>query len=212
MQVYGRGLRRRLAPMLGGNQKWIRLAYSVLFSLPGAPMVFYGEELGMAEQPELPGRMSVRAPMQWTPYDNGGFSSASPERFVRPILAGEGYGFEHLSVGKMRADPDSLLNWITALMRTRRECSEIGSGKWQLLETGNDAVLGLRHDVADSSIVVLNNLSSRRQVARLELTAGEVATVTDLFCSRRYDPIALQDPALRMEGFGFRWMRISGIY
>ena len=146
MQIYGRGLRRRLAPMLGGDQARIRLAYSVLFALPGAPMLFYGEEIGMGEQPALPGRLSVRAPMQWTPYDNGGFSAAPPERYVRPILADGDYGFERVSVAAQRTDPDSLLNWLVALIRTRRECAEIGAGRCRVIDTGNDAILALRYD------------------------------------------------------------------
>ena len=136
MQIYDRGLRRRLAPMLGGDQKHIRLAYSVLFSLPGAPVFFYGEEIGMSEQLALKGRLSVRAPMQWASYDNGGFSTAAPDQLVRPILAGADYGYERVSVGAERADPDSLLNWMALLTRTRRECGEIGTGRWETINTG----------------------------------------------------------------------------
>ncbi len=212
MQVYGRGLRRRLAPMLDGDQKRIRLAYSLLFSLPGAPMVFYGEEIGMGEQVDLPGRMSVRAPMQWMSHDHGGFSTAAPKDLVRPMVTGGGYGYEEVSVGRMRADPDSLLNWMASLMRTRRECSEIGTGAWSVMETGNDAVLALRHDIADSSIVIVNNLGRKRCTVALGLTPEDVATSTDLFCERAYEPLDADNPRMRMEGFGYRWIRVGGIY
>lgn len=212
MQVYGRGLRRRLAPMLGGDPKWIRLANSVLFSLPGAPMIFYGEEIGMGEQMELHGRMSVRAPMQWISKDHGGFSAAAPEDLVRPMVSDGGFGYEEVSVGRMRADPASLLNWMASLIRTRRECSEIGTGAWSVISTGNDAVLALRHDIADSSTVILNNLSRKRCTITLDLSNEEVATVTDLFCDRAYEPFDAGNPQVRMEGFGYRWMRIGGIY
>jgi maltose alpha-D-glucosyltransferase/alpha-amylase len=212
MQVYDRGLRRRLAPMLGGDQQRIRLAYSLLFSLPGAPMVFYGEEIGMGEQPALEGRMAVRAPMQWTPYDNGGFSSAPAEHFVRPILSDGDYGFEQVSVGMQRRDKDSLLNWMSMLMRARRECGEIGQGTWKAVDTGNDAVLGLRYDVDDSAIVIFNNLSGGRHTIPLDLTEQERATATDLFCDRTYDPIDPRNTKMRMEGYGYRWMRLGGVY
>lgn len=212
MQVYGRGLRRRLAPMLGGDPKWIRLAYSLLFSLPGAPMVFYGEEIGMGEQMELHGRMSVRSPMQWMSKDHGGFSTAPPGELVRPVVSEGEYGFQEVSVGKMRADRESLLNWMAGLMRTRRECSEIGTGTWRTLETGNDAVLALRHDMADSSTVILNNLSRKRCAITLDLTGEEISSITDLYCDRVYEPIDLENPRVRMEGFGYRWMRLGGIY
>ncbi|MDQ3656629.1 MAG: alpha-amylase family protein [Chloroflexota bacterium] len=212
MQVYGRGLRRRLAPMLGGDPKWIRLAYSVLFSLPGAPMVYYGEEIGMGEQVDLPGRMSVRSPMQWMSHDHGGFSTAALEDLVRPMVSTGAHGYEEVSVGKMRADRGSLLNWMAGLMRTRRECSEIGTGAWSVMQTGNDAVLALRHDIADSAIVILNNLGRKRCTISLDLTPGEVSSITDLFSDRDYEPIDLDTPRVRMEGFGYRWMRIGGIY
>jgi maltose alpha-D-glucosyltransferase / alpha-amylase len=208
MQVYDRGLRRRLATMLDGDQQRIRLAYS----LPGAPMVFYGEEIGMGEQPELKGRMAVRAPMQWTPYDDGGFSSAPVKNLVRPIVADGDYGFEQVSVGTQRSDKDSLLNWMSLLIRTRQECGEIGSGKWQAIDTGQDAILGLRYDVDDSSILILNNLSGTRHTISLDLTERERSTATDLFGDRAYDPIDPENAKMRMEGYGYRWMRIGGVY
>jgi maltose alpha-D-glucosyltransferase/alpha-amylase len=212
MQIYGRGLRRRLAPMLGGDEKRIRLAYSLLFSLPGAPMLFYGEEIGMGEQPALPGRLSVRAPMQWTPYGNGGFSDAAREEFVRPILSGGDYGFERVSVASERADPSSLLNWMAGAIRARRECGEIGAGRCQVIETGHDAVLGLRYDAGDSAIVVFNNLSRGRHTMTLDLSERETETATDLFANRDYGPIDTETRRMRIDGFGYRWLRLGGIY
>ncbi|MBW3633944.1 MAG: alpha-amylase family protein [Chloroflexi bacterium] len=214
MQIYGRGLRRRLAPMLCGDQERIRLAYSVLFSLPGAPMLFYGEEIGMGEQTLLPGRLSVRAPMQWTSYDNGGFSTAPIERLVRPIVSEGDYSFERVSVAAERNDSGSLLNWMAALIRTRRECSEIGSGKCQVLDIGNDDVLGLRYDDPnhDSAIVVLNNLSPDRHTIALDLTEREIVTATNLFADRQYEPIDPKRQRIRFNGFGYRWLRLGGIH
>jgi maltose alpha-D-glucosyltransferase/alpha-amylase len=212
MQAYGRGLRRRLAPMLDGNQARIRMAYSLLFSLPGAPMIYYGEEIGMGEHLALPERLSVRTPMQWTPYDNGGFSAASPERFVRPMVSDGDYGFERVSVSAQRADPSSLLNWMAGLMRTRRECGEIGAGSWRALDTGDDAVLGLRYDVDDSAIVAVTNLSGRRRTISLDLTDEERRTATDLFADRRYEPLSAQSRRIGLSGYGYRWLRLGGIY
>jgi maltose alpha-D-glucosyltransferase/alpha-amylase len=211
-QIYGRGLRRRLAPMLNGDQDRIRLAYSVLFSLPGAPMIFYGEEIGMSEQLELEGRLSVRAPMQWTPYDDGGFSTVPKEDYVRPIVSEGDFGFEQVNVATLRADRDSLLNWMANLMRTRRECGEIGRGEWQLMDIGNDAVLGIRHYVEGSAIVILNNLSDQRHTVRLEFTEEEVSTATDLFTDHRYEPLDPSNPKMRISPYGYRWMRIGGAY
>jgi len=211
LQVYDRGLRRRLAPMLGGDQGWLRLAYSLLFSLPGTPMLFYGEELGMGENLSLPGRLSVRAPMQWSTYDNGGFSSAPVEQHVRPVLAGGDYGFEQVAVSRQRGDRDSLLNWLAMLIRVRRECPEIGTGQWSVIDAGDDAVLGLRHDGAEASTVILNNLASTHRTVTLELPADEAERATDLLGDRDYTPLA-DDQRMRLNGHGYRWLRLGGIY
>jgi maltose alpha-D-glucosyltransferase/alpha-amylase len=212
MRVYGRGIRRRLAPMLGNDQAWLRLAYSVLFSLPGAPLIFYGEEIGMGENLDLPERLSVRTPMPWTAYDNGGFSSASPKCYVRPLARDGDYGFEQVSVGSARANPNSLLNWMASLMRVRKECGEIGAGTCSAVDTGTDAVLGLRHDVPDSTIVVFNNLSRERQTVTVDMDDVEIATATDLFTDRAYKPIESKTRRFRIDGLGYRWMRLRGIY
>lgn len=209
-QVYDRGLRRRLAPMLGNDPAHLRLAYTLLFSLPGAPMLFYGEEIGMGENMELPGRMSVRGPMQWTSSGNGGFSSTTPKKHVRPMLTGGEFGHEAVSVGKERGERDSLLNWMAGLTRARRECGEIGTGDWSALDTGNDAVLGLRYNGGDSAIVTLCNLSPAKQSSKLELTEEEQISATELFADAPYpDP---DGKTQQLNGFGFRWLRIGGIY
>jgi maltose alpha-D-glucosyltransferase/alpha-amylase len=212
MQIYGRGLRRRLAPMLDGDQRRLCLAYSLLFGLPGAPILFYGEEIGMGENPVLPGRLSVRAPMQWTPYDHGGFSAAPPQDFVRPMLSDGEYGFERVNVASQRGDPDSLLNRLTVLIRTRRECGEIGSGSCRILDTGSDAVLGLRYDDHQSAIVVLNNLSPERHTITLDLTEGEMKTATNLVYDRPYGPVDSKSGRMQINGYGYRWLRVGGVY
>jgi len=212
MRAYGRGIRRRLAPMLDNDQAWLRLAYSVLFSLPGAPLIFYGEEIGMGENLDLPERLSVRTPMPWTTYDNGGFSTAPPERYVRPLTSDDHYGFHEVSVGKARGHPDSLLNWMASLMRVRKECGEIGAGTCSPVDTGTDAVLGLRHDIPDSTIVVFNNLSRERKTVTVDMNDLEIATATDLFTDRTYKPIEPTTRRFRIEGLGYRWMRLRGIY
>jgi maltose alpha-D-glucosyltransferase / alpha-amylase len=149
--------------------------------------------------------------MQWTPYNNGGFSSAPPDRFVRPIVSGDEYGFERVSVGGQRSDPGSLLNWMAGLMRVRRECGEIGAGRWQVLETGDDRVLGLRYDVDDSAIVILNNLSGQRCPVKLDVSDEERRTATELFADRRYEPLTARRP-LRLSPYGYRWLRLGGVY
>jgi len=211
MQIYGRGLRRRLAPMLEGDMARLKLAYSLLFSLPGAPMIFYGEEIGMGENLDVAGRLSVRTPMQWTPYAKGGFSSAASEDLVRPIPDGD-FGYERVSVAGQRGDPDSLMNMIAALMRTRRECAGIGTGAWRALETGQDSVLAMRYDIPGCATVVLNNLGGKRCTAALDLSPEEIAMATDLLGDRRYEAIDHETRTVRLNPYGYRWLRIGGEY
>ncbi|CAN5808609.1 MAG: hypothetical protein ACR2GI_00905 [Thermomicrobiales bacterium] len=108
--------------------------------------------------------------------------------------------------------PDSHLNWIAGLMRTRRECGEIGAGEWSPIKTGNDATPGLRHDMNDSSTVILNNLSNTCHTIELDLDEGKITTLTDLLGDRRYEALDAENPRVRMNGYGYRWMRIGGIY
>jgi maltose alpha-D-glucosyltransferase/alpha-amylase len=212
MQVFDRGLRRRLAPMMDGNQERLRMAYALLFSLPGAPMLFYGEEIGMGEQPDLDGRMAVRAPMQWTAGTNGGFSTAEPKRVVRPILAEPPFGYEGVNVQDQRADPDSLLNWMATLIRARKESGAIGSGVWSALETGSDAVLALRHDADDVCVLTLVNLSDEPQKINLELTDEELEAATDLFEDSSYPAFRKSKRTMTLNGYGYRWIRLRGSY
>jgi maltose alpha-D-glucosyltransferase/alpha-amylase len=175
-------------------------------------LIFYGEEIGMGENLDLPERLSVRTPMPWTAYDNGGFSSAPPECYVRPLASDHDYGFQKVSVGKARGEPNSLLNWMASLMRVRKECGEIGAGTCSAVDTGTDAVLGLRHDIPDSTIVVFNNLSRERQTVTVDMDDVEIATATDLFTDRAYKPIESKTRRFRIDGLGYRWMRLRGIY
>ncbi len=213
MQVFDRGLRRRLAPMLGGDQQRLRMAYSVLFSLPGAPMLFYGEEIGMGEQPELEGRMAVRAPMQWTSGPNGGFSTADPKDVVRPPLEDGDFGYNTVNVRDQRADRESLMNWMATLIRARKESSPIGTGTFSPVETGSDAVLALRHDNEGLvSVITMTNLSGKEQKVTLELTEDEATRSTDLFEDTSYPPVKGTKTTFTLSPYGYRWIRIAGVY
>ena len=175
-QLYGRGLRRRLPTMLGGDPDRIRLAYSIAFSLPGTPVLFYGEEVGMAENLDLEGRMSVRTPMQWAPERHDGFTTAD-EPF-RPLAEDPG----DINVAQQRRDAQSLLNWIERMVRRRKECPELGWGACSLLDTGEPSVLAHRSDWAGSTIVAAHNLAEHPAACELVLDdAGPDAVLVDLF-------------------------------
>jgi trehalose synthase len=204
LQLYGRGLRRRLPTMLGGDQRRIRMVYSLAFSLPGTPVLFYGEEIGMAENLAIEGRYSVRAPMQWSGDAHAGFTAADSEP-CRPIVEDGPFGFGEVNVARQRRDPDSLMNSIERLIRRRRECPELGWGEWALLDAGDSAVFAQRSDWDGSTVVAVHNLAGRETRARIEL--GGEGRLVDLFAD---DDHELEGGAVTLElgPYGAHWFRV----
>jgi trehalose synthase len=203
-QLYGRGLRRRLPSMLDGDEDRIRMAYSLAFSLPGTPVLFYGEEIGMAENLAIEGRMSVRAPMQWSAEPHGGFSSA-PEgaSLVRPVLEDERWGPQAVNATTQRRDPGSLLSWMERLIRRRRECPELGWGAPTLLDTGEGSVFAHRCDWAGSTVLAVHNLAAKKVSVSLQL-GDDYEGLVDLFDR---DEIAPGKP-IPLGRYGHRWFRV----
>jgi maltose alpha-D-glucosyltransferase/alpha-amylase len=197
MQLYGRGLRRRLPTMLDGDERAIRMVYSLAFSLPGTPVLFYGEEIGMAENLAIDGRYSVRAPMQWSA--DGGFTLSEQPR--RPLVDGE-YGPERVNVTAQRRDPGSLLNWFERLIRRRRECPELGFGALTLLDTGADSVLAHRCDWEGETIVAVHELAGRP--VRVALPVEDGVSLVDLFG----DPEHPLPATLDLEPYAAHWFRV----
>jgi trehalose synthase len=210
MQLFGRGLRRRLPSMLDGDQQRIRMAYSLLFALPGTPVLFYGEEIGMGENLAIDGRMSVRSPMQWTDEQNGGFSKARPSRLRRRVTEGR-FGPLAVNVATQRRDPDSLLSWMERLIRRRKETPELGWGHWTVLETNVTSVLSHRCDWEGKSVLAVHNLGDEPCEVRVQL--GDVpkdGRLDDLLDERgAIGEIENSALDLKMESYGFRWFRIT---
>jgi trehalose synthase len=209
MQLFGRGLRRRLPPMLDGDEQWIRLVYSLLFSLPGTPVLFYGEEIGMGENLDIEGRVSVRTPMQWTDGRNAGFSNARPSRLRRAVTQGR-FGPLAVNVVSQEADPGSLLNWMERLIRRRRQTPEFGWGHWSVVDTGEDAVLAHRCDWGQRTVMAVHNFAAEPVKLHIPLDDAGDGAVVDLLDDRRsmhsLDGGAL---ALNLEGHGYRWLRLQ---
>jgi trehalose synthase len=197
VQLYGRGIRRRLPTMLGGDERALRMVYSLMFSLPGTPVLFYGEEIGMAENLAIEGRYSVRAPMQWSP--DGGFSTVEDLR--RPMVSGA-FGPARVNVHTQRREPDSLLNWFERLIRRRRECPELGFGAVTLLETEAPSVLAHRSDLEGATIVAVHELSGQPVTVALPISDGE--SLVDLFGHDEHPLPA----TLVLEPFDARWLRV----
>ena len=171
MQVYGRGLRRRVPPMLDGDEDRIRLVYSLMFSLPGTPVLFYGEEIGMGENLAVPGRLAVRTPMQWTAGRNGGFSTAPARDLVSPLVRGR-FGPKQVNVEDQRGDPRSLHAFVRGLIRAYRECPELGWGDVTLLTCTEPSVLAHRCLWEDRATVAVHNLADRAVTAEVALPEG----------------------------------------
>jgi maltose alpha-D-glucosyltransferase/alpha-amylase len=204
LQLYGRGLRRRLPTMLGGDQRRLRMVYSLAFSLPGTPVLFYGEEIGMAENLAIEGRMSVRSPMQWSGERHGGFSTAPEDaELCRPVVDAPGWGPDRVNVAVQRRDHDSLLNWMERLIRRRRECPELGWGTTTLLDAGRPEVLAHRADWDAGTVVCLHSFAGEPIEVRLAVDEEAV----DLFGA---DGVRPQDGVLTvgLEPYGHRWFRL----
>lgn len=209
MQVYGRGLRRRVPAMLDGDHRRVRLVYSLLFSLPGAPVLFYGEEIGMGENLEVPGRQSVRTPMQWTSGPTGGFSAAPLRRLCRRPPSGP-FGPLGVNVSDQRGDPDSLLTWMSAAIRCRRQTPEFGWGDPRVLETDNECLLAHLCQWGDRIAVAVHNFSDERRTTRLRFDHELDGEVVVLFGGDR-DPVRRHGRTLEFEidAFGYRWFRLG---
>jgi maltose alpha-D-glucosyltransferase/alpha-amylase len=203
LQLYGRGIRRRLPTMLGGDERRIRLAYSLAFSLPGTPVLFYGEEIGMAENLAIEGRYSVRSPMQWSAEPQAGFTTA--DKAVRPLVEDGPFGYCDVNVTRQRRNPDSLLNWMERLIRRRRECPELGWGESALLDSGDPAVFAQRSDWEGSTVVAVHNLAGREARAQLEL--GGEGHLVDLFHDEEHE-LEGGTVALEMPPYGAHWFRV----
>ncbi|HEV7368261.1 alpha-amylase family protein [Arenibaculum sp.] len=209
MQIFGRGLRRRLPTMLDGDQARMRMVYSLMFALPGAPVLFYGEEIGMAENLDIPGRMSVRAPMQWSNEHNGGFSTAPSDRLRRPMVEGKRWGPAAVNVAAQRRDDDSLLNWMERLIRRRRETPEIACGAWSLLPVREATVLAMRYDWGPRTVIIVHNLAEAP--CSLSFEVGEAAGwkgLIDLFGRGAFSLKKDGTVTVELESYGCRWFRV----
>ncbi|MDQ4006242.1 MAG: alpha-amylase family protein, partial [Actinomycetota bacterium] len=134
MQAYGRGIRRRVAPMLGNDRRRLELAFSLMFTLPGTPVIYYGDEIGMGDDLSLPEREPVRTPMQWSKGKNGGFSTAEASHLAAPVIGEGEFGYQQVNEADQRQDPGSLLTWMESLVQARKEMPEFGTGSYEVLD------------------------------------------------------------------------------
>jgi maltose alpha-D-glucosyltransferase / alpha-amylase len=213
MQLYDRGVRRRLATMLNGDRRRMELAYSLLFTLPGTPVIRYGDEIGMGDDLSLPERNCARTPMQWSNEPRGGFTKS--DRPFLPVISGGPYGFEHVNAATQRRHPESLLNWTERIIRMRKEVPEIGWGNFQIVSSRDSAVLIIRYDWRNNSVLFVHNFDSKpREISFSVGLSGE-----DVESGRLLNLLSEDHSRgdregrhrLVIEGYGYRWYRIGGL-
>jgi maltose alpha-D-glucosyltransferase/alpha-amylase len=210
-QLYGRGIRRRLAPMLNSDRRRLENAYSLMLTLPGTPVLRYGDEIAMGDDLSLPERECARTAMQWSDEPLGGFTSAA--RPGTPVIEDGPYGYPHLNVAFQRRDPDSFLNWLERLLRMRKEVPEIGWGNYDVLPQADPAVLILRYRWRNNSVVFLHNLAgeAKEAVFRAEDAEGPETLLVNLLSDDHSRGDARGRHKVMLEPYGYRWFRIGGL-
>ena len=213
MQIFDRGLRRRLPPMLDGDLDRIKMVYSLLYSLPGTPVLFYGEEIGMGENLDVPGRLAVRTPMQWAAGPTAGFTTADPRDMVLPVPDGE-YGPDHVSVAQQLHDPDSLMAWIQMINRRFRECPALGLGEVTVHDVAEPAVLAHQLTADGDTVVVLHHLGE--EPVDVAVAVAGLADGAEL-CDMLHRGPGVPEPHVVTDGevkvhlgrYGCRWLRLT---
>lgn len=208
MELFHRGIRRRLAPMFEGDRRRIELANSLMFSLPGTPVIYYGDEIGMGEDLTLAERWPVRTCMQWSRANNAGFSTADKDQLAHPVIRSGPYGSNSVNVLGQQRDPNSLLNWFRRLCSIRQACPEIGAGKLVIAEADRPSVFSHRYYTDGCKLIVLHNLSEAPCTAKIDLPDAVEGDLVDLFGNEIY-PSAGEGRRVDLDGFGYRWFRVE---
>jgi maltose alpha-D-glucosyltransferase / alpha-amylase len=208
------GIRRRLAPLLDNDRNQLELFTALLLSLPGSPVLYYGDEIGMGDNIWLGDRDAVRTPMQWTPDRNAGFSICDPGRIYLPVIMDPVYGFQALNVEAQSASTQSLLNWTRRMIQVRRERPAFGLGDFTELGSSNPSVLAYRryhvanHDMGDDLVICINNLSRFPQPVELDLSEHIGGVPVELTGGVHFPPIGELPYLLTLPGHGFYWFQI----
>jgi maltose alpha-D-glucosyltransferase/alpha-amylase len=211
MQLYDRGIRRRLAPMLDGDRRRLELAYSLMFTLPGTPVIRYGDELGMGDDLKLPERNCARTPMQWSTEPHAGFTKS--KKPMIPVIDKGPYAYEHVNAAEQRRDANSMLNWTERIIRMRKEVPEIGWGDFEVLNTNTRAVLAMRYDWRNNSTLFVHNLDSEPR--KISFDSGIEGERGKLLVNLLTDDHSWADAKgkhhMLLEAYGYRWYRVGGL-
>ena len=203
------GIRRRLAPLLEHDRNRIELMNMLLLSMPGTPVIYYGDELGMGDNFHLGDRDGVRTPMQWSPDRNGGFSRVSPENMVLPSIMNPVYGYEAINVEAQAGDQYSLLNWTRRMLTVRKRHKSFGRGTLRFLYPGNRKVLAYLREFEDETILCVCNVSRVIQAVELDLSPFVGRIPVDLTGGSTFPPIGQLPYLLTLPPFAFYWFILS---
>ena len=203
------GIRRRLAPLMENDLDRIKLMNSLLFSMPGSPIVYYGDEIGMGDNFFIGDRNGVRTPMQWSPDRNAGFSRADPQRLYLPPIMDAVYGYPSTNVEAQSRDPSSLLSWTKRMLSVRKTSQCFGRGTRRFLKPGNRKILAYLREYGDDTILCVANLSRSAQPAELNLSAYKGRVPVEMLGKTTFPPIGELPYFLTLTGYGFYWFRLS---
>jgi maltose alpha-D-glucosyltransferase/alpha-amylase len=214
MQLYDRGIRRRLAPMFDGDQRRLELAYSLLFTLPATPVIRYGDEIGMGDNLKLPERNCARTPMQWSNEPQGGFTKSDKPHV--PVISGGPYGYEHVNAAIQRRHPESLLNWTERIIRMRKEVPEVGWGDFTVIPTRDPSVLVMRYDWRNNWVLFVHNLDAKPHEVRFSVgldgdNAEHGKLLVNLLAEDHSRAGEDGNHRIVIEAYGYRWYRVGGL-
>ena len=207
MQLYDRGIRRRITAMLGNDRRRLELAFSLLFALPGTPMMLYGDEIGMGDDLSLPERECARTPMQWTSEPHGGFTRS--DRPIVKVIDDRTFGYQHVNVADQRREHNSLLNWTERMIRMRKECPEISWGQFEVMSTSASEVLAIRYDWRETSLVTLHNFADRQVKSAFDLKGRGADFMVDVFNANADSHGRNGRHEITLEPYAWRWFRVG---
>jgi maltose alpha-D-glucosyltransferase/alpha-amylase len=203
------GIRRRLAPLLGNSRRRIELMTGILFSFPGTPVVYYGDEIGMGDNVYLGDRNGVRTPMQWTGDRNAGFSRANPERLYSPVVMDAVYGYPAVNVESEESDSSSLLHWMRNMIALRKLFRVFGRGTLEFIKPSNRKVLVYLRCHQQDKILCVANLSRFVQPVELDLTALEGCTPVEMIGYTEFPRIGRSPYFLTLGPYDFYWFELQ---
>src|SRR5271170_4154463 len=205
------GIRRRLAPLVDNNRRRIELLNSLLFSFPGTPILYYGDEIGMGDNIYLGDRNGVRTPMQWSGDRNAGFSRANPAKLYSPVVMDPVWGYEAVNVEAQQSDQSSLLNWMRNMIALRKLFRVFGRGTLKFLEPANRKILAYIRELDGEAVLCVANLSRFAQPVQLDLSDLEGMIPVEMVGYVEFPPIDKTPYALTLGPYGFLWLELQGV-